>query len=57
VLAEAFEVCTGLVGEAEARRLLIDRPAAVLADVPPSDIPPPDPIQQETKGFFGRLFG
>lgn len=57
VLAEAFEVCTGLVGEAEAWRLFIERPAAVLADVPPDDIPPPDPIQQETKGFFGRLFG
>jgi len=40
-LASARDIAARIVGEEEAERLVMQRPAAVIANTPPLDIPPP----------------
>lgn len=60
VLAAAREALLPLVGEAEAERLLQERPAAVLADLAPDQLQPPAPEALASKAgrpWWQRLFG
>ena len=59
VLADGFARCVELVGEAEAERLCIERPAAILANENPTEVTPPSPERKKAggRGIFARLFG
>lgn len=54
-LSKARAVAERLMGVDEARRLVLDRPQAILADVPPSEVPPP-PEAAPQRGWLQRLF-
>ncbi len=61
VLSEARRVAAELVGEDESWRMVLDRPRAVLEDLPPSQVDPPSvvpstPSKVARKGFFSKLF-
>jgi protein-tyrosine phosphatase len=66
-LSEARDAAALIVGEEEADRLVQGRPAAVIANTEPSQVPlprgldpnaPPVEVQAgSSKGWFGRLFG
>ncbi|QFU74634.1 capsular biosynthesis protein [Halioglobus maricola] len=65
VLSEAREAAAEIVGEEEAWRLVRDRPAAVVGDVAPHDVPLPPgldpdvewPPEQPRGGWLSRLKG
>ncbi len=59
VLKEAYERCIELVGAEETERLFVERPKAILANTPPSEVTPPVARKLGGKkgGFFSRLFG
>ena len=66
VLSEGLTAASKFVGEAEANRLVTERPRAILEDADPTRVPPPpvhDPgvaCQRRTKrkpGLLGGLFG
>jgi len=54
-LSKARAVAERLMGVDEARRLVLDRPQAILSDLPPSQVPPP-PEAAPQRGWFQRLF-
>lgn len=60
-LAEARDAAAALVGEAEARRLVEERPRSVIDDVHPAEVVRIQPELQQAPekrtGFFSRLFG
>jgi protein-tyrosine phosphatase len=53
-LSQARAVAERLVGAEEARRLVLDRPQAILDDRPPSQVPPP-PQVAPPRGMLQRL--
>lgn len=59
LLAEGRQAAARWVGEAEAGRLVEDRPRAILMDIPASEVPAPPPKNNRprSKGFLSRLFG
>lgn len=61
-LTEAREAAAVIVGEEEAWRLVLERPRAIIADLPPSEVVAIHVAQPKTgpgskPGFFSRLFG
>ena len=54
-LSQARAVAEHLVGAEEAHRLVLDRPQAILSDLPPSRVPPP-PDAAPQRVWFKRLF-
>jgi protein-tyrosine phosphatase len=58
-LAEARDAAAVFVGEEEARRLVLDRPRAIIDNLDPAEVPPPSalPAPAGSKGWLSRLFG